>query len=88
VTVLLVLCVGYARGENESQYGCLYGGQGHPRRDDGLPREDVRLEGKEEPASKEMKPEVAHEEILREDAAVMPVRGLRKRRRGRKQALR
>jgi hypothetical protein len=40
----------------------------------------------EEPTSVEMKPEVAHEEVPREDAAVMPVRGLRKQRRGRKQA--
>jgi hypothetical protein len=40
----------------------------------------------EEPASVEMKPEVAQQEVPREDAAVMPVRGLRKQRRGRKQA--
>jgi hypothetical protein len=33
-----------------------------------------------------MKPEVAHEEVPMEDAAVMPVGGLRKQRRGRKQA--
>jgi hypothetical protein len=36
--------------------------------------------------SVEMKPEVAHEEVPMEYAAVMPVGGLRKRRRGRKQA--
>jgi hypothetical protein len=46
---------------------------------------EVRLE-EEEPTSVEMKPEVAHEEVPREDAAVMPVRRLRKQRRGRKQA--
>jgi hypothetical protein len=40
----------------------------------------------EEPASVEMKPEVAQQGVPREDAAVMPVRGLRKQRRGRKQA--
>jgi hypothetical protein len=40
----------------------------------------------EEPASVEMKPEVAKQEAPREDAAVMPVRRLRKQRRGRKQA--
>jgi hypothetical protein len=47
---------------------------------------EARLEGKEEPASEEMKPEVAHEEVPKEDAAVMPVRGLRKQRRGQKHA--
>jgi hypothetical protein len=46
---------------------------------------EVRLE-EEEPTSVEMKPEVPHEEVPREDAAVMPIRGLRKQRRGRKQA--
>jgi hypothetical protein len=45
---------------------------------------EVRLE--EEPTSVEMKPEVAHEEVHREDAAVTSVRGLRKQRRGQKQA--
>jgi hypothetical protein len=38
------------------------------------------------PAPMELKPEVAHEVVPREDAAVMPVGGLRKQRRGRKQA--
>jgi hypothetical protein len=48
---------------------------------------EANLEGKEEPASEEIKPEVADDqEVPREDAAVMPVRGLRKQRRGRKQA--
>jgi hypothetical protein len=47
---------------------------------------EARVEGEEEPASEEMKLEVAHEEVPREDTAVMPVRGLRKQRRGRKQA--
>jgi hypothetical protein len=47
---------------------------------------ETRLEGKEEPASEEMKPEVAQQEVPREDAAVMPIGGLRKQRRGRKQA--
>jgi hypothetical protein len=46
---------------------------------------EARLE-EEKPASMEMKPEVAQEEVPREDTAVMPVRGLRKQRRGRKQA--
>jgi hypothetical protein len=40
----------------------------------------------EETTSVEMKPEVAHEEVPEEDAAVMPVGGLRKQLRGRKQA--
>jgi hypothetical protein len=44
---------------------------------------EVRLE-EEEPASVEMKPEMAHEqEVLREDAATMPVEEPRKRRRDR-----
>jgi hypothetical protein len=47
---------------------------------------EARLEGKEEPASEEMKPEVAYQEVSREHATVMPVAGLRKQRRGRKQA--
>jgi hypothetical protein len=51
-----------------------------------LEKTEARLEGKEEPASVEMKPEVAQQEVPREDAAVMPVRGLRKQRRGRRQA--
>jgi hypothetical protein len=46
---------------------------------------EVCLE-EEEPASVDTTPEVAHEEVPREGAAVMPVRGLRKQRRGRKQA--
>jgi hypothetical protein len=42
---------------------------------------EARLQ--EEPASEDMTLEVAHEqEVLREDAAVMPVRGLRKQHRG------
>jgi hypothetical protein len=40
----------------------------------------------EQQASVDMTPEVAQQEVPREDAAVMPVRGLRKQRRGRKQA--
>jgi hypothetical protein len=40
---------------------------------------EARLE-EEKPASMEMKPEVADEEVLREDATVMPVGEPRKRR--------
>jgi hypothetical protein len=43
------------------------------------------LEG-EEPISVDKEPEVAHEEVPREDAAMMPVGGLRKQHRDRKQA--
>jgi hypothetical protein len=46
---------------------------------------EVRLE-EEKPASRELKPAVADEEVPREDAAVMPVGGLRKQCRGQKQA--
>jgi hypothetical protein len=42
---------------------------------------EARLEGKEEPASEEMKPEVAHQEVPWEDAKEMPVGEPRKRRR-------
>jgi hypothetical protein len=42
---------------------------------------EARLERKEEPASEEMKPEVAHQEVPREDAEEMPVGESRKRRR-------
>jgi hypothetical protein len=47
---------------------------------------ELCLEGKEEPASEEMKPEVVHQEVPREHASVVPVGGLRKQRRGRKEA--
>jgi hypothetical protein len=45
---------------------------------------EAYLEGKEGPASEEMKPEVAHQEVLREGAVVMPVGEPRKRRRDRR----
>jgi hypothetical protein len=41
---------------------------------------------KSEPDSGMMQSVAEHQEVPREDAAVMPVRGLRKQRRGRKQA--
>jgi hypothetical protein len=48
---------------------------------------EARLEGQGEPASEDTTLEVAHEqEVALEDAAVIPVRGLRKQRMGRKQA--
>jgi hypothetical protein len=46
---------------------------------------EARLEG-EEPTSVDMEPDVAHQEVPREDAAIMPVGVRRKRRRDRKLA--
>jgi hypothetical protein len=67
-----------------ARMGALYSKHGIlSKGDDGLPRNDGGTSrGKEEPASEEMKPEVEHQEVPKEDAAVMPVRGLRKQRRG------
>jgi hypothetical protein len=50
-------------------------------------RTEARLEEEEEPTSVEMKPEVAHEEVSREDAAVMPVGEPRNRRRDQRRNL-